>query len=978
MKIKHYILTGLLLMGGAISLSAQRAQKAKTPETPQEKLQADIDYYLGGYQDPDVKLEKLAVDSIKIDDNSRKLDVYVSLRLAYIPLRPDNVQRLYNDFKNIIPSEYKNYKLTILSGERAIEQLIPNYYNPDKDAKRLFGRLEYKGNPWTKNLSHPFTPTKGLSNRHIALWQSHGIYYDIKRKEWRWQRPRLYGTTEDQFTQSIVLPFVIPMLENAGAVVYTPRERDIQRHEVVVDNDGMQFSRSEYKEIESNKSSWMQCDSAGFAYWKRNYDYGENPFKSGTARYTFTEKEGDARIQWIPDIPESGEYAVYVSYQTTPRSVSDAHYHIYHGGNVTEVQVNQQMGGGTWVYLGTFFFQKGRTPANMVTLSNESKETGIVTADAVRFGGGMGNMLRGGYTSGMPRYLEGARYWAQWAGMNDSIYSTYEGKNDYNDDINVRSKTINYLSGGSIFNPDEVGMKVPFETVFSIHSDAGIAKEDSIFGSLSIYTTDFNEGLLASGVDRYASRDLADLLHTQVINDIRATYPKYWRRRAMWNRNYSETRLPAMPSAILETLSHQNFEDMRYGHDPNFKFTLGRAIYKAVLRFVTTQHGDDYVVQPLPVTHFATQFSSDNTLQISWQPTEDPLEPTAKPEAYLIYTRMGNGDFDNGIRVNDTSLNFELQPDVLYSFKVTAINKGGESMPSEILSAYKSSQETAKVLVVNGFDRIAPPAVINTDEEAGFDFDADPGVAYHYDISTGGRQSNFSRTARESLRGDSGREWEGLTFGGNMFDYPFVHGQAIANAVLYSFASSSDEALEAGYVSTEGFGAIDYILGMERDDPNAHPLFGQRYKTFSPEMQRILQAYTSAGGNVFVSGSYIGSDMQSTSEADFTQNILKYQFAAPHRKLGGILGAYGMNRTVKMPASLNTQCYAVSSADILSAVGDAFTAMVYTDTNESAAVAYKGNDYHTFSMGFPFEAINDAVEREHIMASILRFLINRD
>ena len=38
-----------------------------------------------------------------------------------------------------------------------------------------------------------------------------------------------------------------------------------------------------------------------------------------------------------------------------------------------------------------------------------------------------------------------------------------------------------------------------------------------------------------------------------------------------------------MPSAILETLSHQNFEDMRYGHDPNFKFTLGRAIYKAVL-----------------------------------------------------------------------------------------------------------------------------------------------------------------------------------------------------------------------------------------------------------------------------------------------------------------------------------------------------------------------------------------------------------
>ena len=978
MKIKHYILTGLLLLGGAISLSAQRVQKTKTPETPQEKLQADIDYYLGGYQDTDVKIEKVAVDSIKIDDDNHKLDVYVNLRLAYIPMRLYNVQQLYRDFKGIIPNEYKDYKLTILSGERAIEQLIPNYYNIDKDPHRLFHKLEYKGNPWIQNLSHPFTPTKGMSNRHIALWQSHGIYYDIKRKEWRWQRPRLYGTTEDQFTQSIVLPFLIPMLENAGAIVYTPRERDIQTNEVVVDNDGIPFSKSEYREIESDKSSWMRSDSLGFAQKKRNYNHGENPFKTGSSVYTFTDREGNASVQWIPDIPASGDYAVYVSYQTTPRSVSDAHYKIIHSGTVTEIQVNQQMGGGTWVYLGTYHFTKGRNQQNMVELSNQSRENGIVSADAVRFGGGMGNMLRGGYTSGMPRYLEGARYWAQWAGMNDSIYSTYEGKNDYNDDINVRSKTVNYLSGGSIFNPDEVGMKVPFETVFSIHSDAGIAKEDSIFGSLTVYTTNFNEGLLASGVDRYASRDLADLLHTQVVNDIRATYPKYWRRRAMWNRNYSETRLPAMPSAILETLSHQNFEDMRFGHDPNFKFTLARAIYKAALRFIATQHGTDYVVQPLPVTHFATQFSNENTLQLSWQPNPDPLEPSATPDGYIVYTRMGDGDFDNGVRINDTSMNIELLPDMLFSFKVTAINKGGESMPSEILSAYKSSQETVRILVVNGFDRIAPPAVINTSENAGFDFDADPGVAYHYDISTGGRQKIFSRKVRESLRGDSGKEWEGLTFGGNMFDYPFVHGQAIAKAILYSFASTSDEALEAGYVSTDGFGAIDYILGMERDDPNAHPLFGQRYKTFSPEMQRIIQAYTSEGGNIFVSGSYIGTDMQDNAESQFTQDVLKYQFADQHRSLGDLMGAFGMNRTVKMPASLNTQCYAVSSADILSAVGDAFTAMVYTDTNESAAVAYKGNDYHAFSMGFPFEAINDAVEREHIMASILRFLINRD
>jgi hypothetical protein len=46
--------------------------------------------------------------------------------------------------------------------------------------------------------------------------------------------------------------------------------------------------------------------------------------------------------------------------------------------------------------------------------------------------------------------------------------------------------------------------------------------------------------------------------------------------RSFYDRNYSETRLPVVPSAILETMSHQNFGDMRYGQDPNFRFTLSR------------------------------------------------------------------------------------------------------------------------------------------------------------------------------------------------------------------------------------------------------------------------------------------------------------------------------------------------------------------------------------------------------------------
>lgn len=53
------------------------------------------------------------------------------------------------------------------------------------------------------------------------------------------------------------------------------------------------------------------------------------------------------------------------------------------------------MGGGTWIYLGTFGFDAGKNNACKVTLSNRSVKAGqIVTADAVKIGGGMGNIAR--------------------------------------------------------------------------------------------------------------------------------------------------------------------------------------------------------------------------------------------------------------------------------------------------------------------------------------------------------------------------------------------------------------------------------------------------------------------------------------------------------------------------------------------------------------------------------------------------------
>lgn len=935
--------------------------------------------YFGNYQ-ATAKISTPKLKSIDINYDRKTIDIYASESFAYQPFRPENVEAIYSQVKELLPGPVHYYKITIYADGKPIDELIPNLYRrKKKDKERMSLHTDYKGAPWVKNVSRPNEISRGLQDRHIALWQSHGNYFKNDKGEWGWQRPRLFCTTEDLFTQSFVLPYVIPMLENAGAIVYTPRERDTQKNEIIVDNDTPNASL--YLEVGSKKAKWATASVKGFAQKKAIYKDGENPFADGTCRFIPTEKKkkkDQAFAEWVPTLPATGEYAVYVSYQTLPNSVSDAKYLVFHNGGVTEFKVNQKIGGGTWVYLGTFEFDKGNNDYGMVVLSNESSEHGVVCADAVRFGGGMGNISRGGKISGLPRYLEGARYAAQWAGMPYDIYGGRKGENDYIDDINTRSNAINYLSGGSVYNPKQPGLGVPLEVTMALHSDAGCSKTDELIGTLGIYTTDFNDGKLNAGTDRYASRDLADILLTQIQKDIQSSYNLPWTRRSMWNRNYSETRLPATPSTIIELLSHQNFADMQLGHDPNFKFTVGRAIYKGILQFMNSQHDKDYVVQPLPVSNFAIRFGKKkNTLELTWKGEDDPQEPSARPREYIVYTRIGYGGFDNGTLVNKSSYTVKIEPGLVYSFKVTAVNRGGESFPSEILSAYKARREQERVLIVNGFDRISGPTVVNTSDKAGFDLGKDPGVPYLSNISFCGAQTGFSRAQAgkegEGSLGHSGQELEGIKIAGNTFDYPFIHGKAIQAAGRYSFVSCSDEAVENGLVTLEDYPIVDYILGLEKEDITAKRF----YKTYSSVMQRIITSYCQSGGRLLVSGAYVGSDMSGTQgNREFTERVLKYgyQSSIADKSINSI---NGLGLTVTIPRLPNEVSYAVPSVDCIVPVDTAFPVFTYAPGNQSAGIAYKGADYRTFVLGFPLESILSEIDRATIMAGILGFFTQK-
>ena len=47
--------------------------------------------------------------------------------------------------------------------------------------KEIKSDIEYKGLPWVENISKPIRITKGLQNKHLSVWASHGKYYNKKR-----------------------------------------------------------------------------------------------------------------------------------------------------------------------------------------------------------------------------------------------------------------------------------------------------------------------------------------------------------------------------------------------------------------------------------------------------------------------------------------------------------------------------------------------------------------------------------------------------------------------------------------------------------------------------------------------------------------------------------------------------------------------------------------------------------------------------
>lgn len=813
-------------------------------------------------------------------------------------------------------------------------------------------------------------PSGSLTGRNIALWQSHGRYYDGEEDRWKWQRCRLFGTVEDLYTRSYVIPYLVPMLENAGAYVMLPRERDSNPNELVVDPDG-EYAIDGYSEHDG-KQKWQDTNEPGFGLSVAVLTDSINPFRMGGARYVKTVKDVDkeSTAQWSAAIPESGEYAVYISYPKMAKAVTDARYTVHTASGSKEFIVNQTMGAGTWMYLGTFPFEAGRQQRPIVTLSNLSAHDGEIGADAVRLGGGMGNIARGEQTSGMPRWAEGSRYWLQWAGMPDSVYTNQE--NDYRDDIFCRPQWVNYMRDD---------LNIPIDLTMAFHSDAGTLGGDSIVGTLGIYYTAKKRGKYSDGRSRLLGEKLCKSIVNSVVNDIRTSYDSNWEMRKMRDAKYIEARVPEVPTMLLELLSHQNLTDMRYGLDPQFKFDVARAVYKGILRYLSDQRLAKYIVEPLAPQKLSLRELSPGRYRLTWSATPDSLEPTAIPTGYIVEERIGNY-FKPLKNLSQTELIVEIPAGEIRSYRVIAVNDGGMSFPSETLAAGYVRGAKKTVTVVNGFTRVSAPEVFISDSLGGFGL-IDKGVADGMDLSFTGSQYDFDRTRPwvhddEPGFGASLADMETKPVYGNSFDYITTHGRAIM-ASGYSFDSQSVKAFSEDNTITD---CVDLILGLQKETKIG---VGQRqpaHQAFPVPLQDRLRILAANGVPVFASGAYIASDSKDLDSHAFLQSILGIKLRSGRgtaigqaSEVRSIFFGYFHGGTYNYNVSLGEKPYAVTSADaIIPASATAATIMRYSDNQSSAAVAMSGLEHNAVSLGFPFESIKSETQRKQLMSQILKFL----
>ncbi len=735
-------------------------------------------------------------------------------------------------------------------------------------APQMLGQPPVRGQP---------QPTGALTGASIFLSPGHGWYYSSGLGRWATQRPNTNNIIEDLSNAEAVLQHLTHYLWNAGARVYTCRERDLNANMVIVDNGDAGHSST---------GSWSTV-SLSDAY---NGDLQRTTTVTGspTATATFT-----------PNIPADGHYAVYVWYRTagTGTTTSDARITINHTGGSTIWTQNQNRDGYTWKYVGTFYFVAGSNQTiGSVMIDNQSSTAGnYVVADAVRFGGGMGDYSDGGSVSGEPRWEESGKYYAGFMGhtySNGTVwamprYADWECEDSW--------------EGGSNNNAVYV----------SWHTNA----PNPYTGTSSFAYSSAGWGGLFDGV--VGGDILRNYIHNELINDIITGWDTEWTNRGLKTANFGEinpSNNDDMPASLHEIAFHDTPADAEDLREPNFRRLTARAVYQGMVKFYYNYYYvsngnsefNDLTLLPEPPTNLRVTNNGSGGVAIAWDAPPYNTGNNLLGDAatgYRVYQSTTGKGFDNGVAVGSTSTTvLGLTPGEVYYFRVTATNSGGESFPTETLAVRVRSSGSASVLIVNGFDRIDRFANIVED---------DP-----YDAQ------------------DLHRGYLWLM---NTYDYVIAHAEAI-DAYGLDFDSCSNEAIIDNQIYLTDYHTVIWILGEESErDPDGN---STGHDAFSATEQTRVTNFLNGGGRLFVSGSEIGYDLDGYNNGrTFYENTLHADYMGNDANTYTASGATGsIFDGISLTFDNGSSIYDVDWPDIISANTGSTLAMNYGGSGGATSI----------------------------------------
>ncbi|MGM0595683.1 MAG: fibronectin type III domain-containing protein [Myxococcota bacterium] len=769
-----------------------------------------------------------------------------------------------------------------------------------------------KSNSLKSSYSNPHGILYGKS---VYLSPGHGWYYT--GSGWTTQRGLSYGIVEDLSNAETIDQFLVPCLQKAGAHVVPVRETDVNKSMVIVDNDDLDQApqRGIYQET-GDVGLFHTSSVDGFAY-QDSYDSGVNPFSLGTNRLLDTSLTETARFVHTFNVPHSGYFNVYISYSAWQQRAPDAHYIVNHPGGQTHFRVDQRHHGGTWVLLGKFYFMAGQDEDyGSVVLANDSEFAGTdiqVSTDAVRIGGGDGIIARGGSTSGKPRFEECCRYYAQFAGAPVSVYDSSSG--DHSDDVSCRSRLAAWIH--------EEGEDSVY---FSYHTNAGGGRGTSTY----VYSSNPPDGSYTPGAGTAGSDELAHLVQSRFVDSFDYHFESGWSDRGVRSAYFGELN-PAyhdwdVPAALVEALFHDSVADTEYYRQPWSRYIAGRAACHAIIEYFAQKDEITPVLPPDPPVGLRAYTTGYGSVKVEWEPP--PPDPVGgdEPQSYNVYYGPSAKAFGNPAHVEDTSFVLtHLQPGQVLYFKVAAVNEGGESLTTAPVAVRVTIQNYAQMLFIDAFNRF------------------DSGLNWLQDLG-------YADPAHRVLLREINDHREGIS----------RHAPHFATS-LVTFDTWQWEAMAVAPPDLNSYVGVNLIMGRGTEE-------------IPSEVISLLSDYVAGGGNLFISGSKVATNLQDTGNSGFLTSVLGLSGFSENNFTSTIIfepeGIFGGISS----ASLNdgsVSGYLVSGLENFNT--DTGKYHLHYDSGENAGVNNELEFGKVVTWGLPLELVEDPMDRLAIVGNLLDY-----